>query len=98
MLGPIQNKMQYQKLRDLIEDCRREGCNFSLDQPLTAQEDLARQSLESGFFLWPIIVDNPPADSPLVTEEQFGGLFTEMYEGRVLTCHSRTYHPLYAFF
>ncbi|GFF92920.1 aldehyde dehydrogenase [Aspergillus udagawae] len=72
MLGPIQNKMQYQKLRDLIEDCRREGCNFSLDQPLTAQEELARQSLESGFFLWPIIVDNPPADSPLVTEEQFG--------------------------
>lgn len=72
ILGPIQNEMQYKKLRDLIEKCRNEGHRFALDQPPTAQEELAQQSLESGFFLWPMIVDNPPKDSSLVTDEQFG--------------------------
>lgn len=72
VVGPIQNEMQYRKLKDLIEKCRKEGHKFALDQPDTAQEELARQSLESGFFLWPMIVDNPPKDSSLVTDEQFG--------------------------
>ncbi|PKX89394.1 ALDH-like protein, partial [Aspergillus novofumigatus IBT 16806] len=81
VMGLSQNKMQYQKLRELIESCRREGCTISLDEPHTAKDDLERQSLESGFFLWPTIVDNPPADSPLVSEERFGGLYYRQVRG-----------------
>ncbi|KAL6232479.1 hypothetical protein BDW75DRAFT_217764 [Aspergillus navahoensis] len=70
VIPPIQNQMQYEKLRDLIAKCRKDGCTFALDQGQQAPPEDERGG--RGFFLQPIIVDNPPPDSPLVTEEQFG--------------------------
>lgn len=56
--------MQYEKVKDLIADTKSQGYKFALPpQTITSGE---------GFFLTPIIVDNPPATSRIVTEEQFG--------------------------
>jgi acyl-CoA reductase-like NAD-dependent aldehyde dehydrogenase len=62
-LGPIQNKMQYEKVMDLIEDTKRIGAHIVhggdiIDQP--------------GYFIPVTIVDNPPEDSRVVVEEAFG--------------------------
>lgn len=71
-MGPVQNEMQFMKLKGLIADCRERGYVFALDEPDGGRDDLVRQSLDAGFFLWPMIVDDPPAESALVMEEQFG--------------------------
>lgn len=63
-LGPVNNRMQYDKLRDLFEDTRRNG----YDVPLGGTID---ESLE-GNFVPVTIVNNPPEDSRIVQEEPFG--------------------------
>ncbi|KAL4810629.1 aldehyde dehydrogenase domain-containing protein [Aspergillus unguis] len=62
IFGPIQNQMQYTIVSDLIEDCKATGCNI-----LTGQNQPA-----NGLYVEPFIVDNPPQDSRIVKEEQFG--------------------------
>lgn len=63
-LGPIQNRMQYDKLRDLFADTRAKGYKVPLGG--TIDESLA------GNFVPVTIVDNPPEDSRIVKEEPFG--------------------------
>lgn len=62
-LGPIQNRMQFEKVKDLLEDTRRIGANI-----------LTGGAAESGkgYFIPVTIVDNPPDDSRVVREEAFG--------------------------
>jgi acyl-CoA reductase-like NAD-dependent aldehyde dehydrogenase len=62
-LGPLQNKMQYDKVVELIEDTRRRGGRF-----LTGG-DVPKGP---GYFLPPTLVADVPEDSRLVQEEQFG--------------------------
>lgn len=62
-LGPIQNKMQYEKVIDLIEDTKRSGASIVLGGEI---ED------RPGYFIPVTIVDNPPEDSRVVVEEAFG--------------------------
>lgn len=62
-LGPIQNRPQYEKLRDLFEDTRRSGASIPLGGEI---EDAP------GYFVPVTIVDNPSDDSRLVREEPFG--------------------------
>lgn len=62
--GPSQNSMQYGKLVDLYEHGSKEGWKFALGG------DPSRKG--SGYFLPPTVVDNPPDDSRVVVEEQFG--------------------------
>ena len=62
-LGPIQNRMQYGRVRELLEDIKQTGGKVVLggltnDQP--------------GFFVPVTIVDNPPEESRVVKEEAFG--------------------------
>lgn len=61
-LGPLQNKMQYDKVRDLIEEARGEGKIIAggviPDQP--------------GYFIRPTIVRDITDGTRLVDEEQFG--------------------------
>jgi acyl-CoA reductase-like NAD-dependent aldehyde dehydrogenase len=61
-IGPLQNKMQYDKVRELIEDARHDGKIIAggvvLDQ--------------SGYFIRPTIVRDITDGSRLVDEEQFG--------------------------
>lgn len=61
-LGPVQNRRQYERVRDLLADAR--SANLTL---LQGAEVPAR-----GFFVPITIVDNPPDDSKVVTEEAFG--------------------------
>jgi acyl-CoA reductase-like NAD-dependent aldehyde dehydrogenase len=62
-LGPIQNKMQYDKVVDIIEDTKKRGATF-----------LAGGEIPKGpgYFLPPTLVTDIAEDSRLVREEQFG--------------------------
>jgi acyl-CoA reductase-like NAD-dependent aldehyde dehydrogenase len=65
-MGPMQNKMQYEKVQDLVADSTTQGYKFALaPRPIT---------FGKGYYLSPSIVDNPPATARIVVEEQFGTL------------------------
>lgn len=63
MLGPIQNRPQFERVKALIADSRAAGHHF-----LTGGE------IENsrGYFIRPTIIDNPPESSAVVQEEAFG--------------------------
>lgn len=67
-IGPVQNKMQYDKLQNLLADAREKGTVLAggdrLDRP--------------GYFIAPTIVRDLPEDSRLVQEEQFGPVLPVM--------------------
>lgn len=63
-LGPIQNKMQFNKLLSLFADTRDNGYKIALGGEID-------ESLE-GNYVPVTIVDNPPDDSRVVKEEPFG--------------------------
>ncbi|MBY8822164.1 aldehyde dehydrogenase family protein [Sphingomonas colocasiae] len=62
-LGPIQNRMQFEKLKDLLADANAQGLRFLAGGAV---------SEGPGFFVPIAIVDNPPEDSRVVREEAFG--------------------------
>jgi acyl-CoA reductase-like NAD-dependent aldehyde dehydrogenase len=61
--GPVQNRMQYNKVKALIEDAVQQGGKI-----ITAQKDVA----ENGYFITPTLVTNVQEGVALVDEEQFG--------------------------
>ena len=66
-LGPIQNAMQYAKVRDLLSDCRAQGYSFA-----TGDDTRGSNVPAQGYFIPPTVIDNPPNSARIVTEEQFG--------------------------
>jgi acyl-CoA reductase-like NAD-dependent aldehyde dehydrogenase len=60
--GPIQNKMQFEKVKGYLEDARRNG-------KIVAGGEVAKGR---GYFVRPTIVRDIPDGSALVREEQFG--------------------------
>jgi acyl-CoA reductase-like NAD-dependent aldehyde dehydrogenase len=62
-LGPIQNKMQYDKVVGIIEDTKRSGAKFLTGGTIPKG---------AGYFLPPTLVTDIADDSRLVREEQFG--------------------------
>ncbi|MEQ8743702.1 aldehyde dehydrogenase family protein [Parasphingorhabdus sp.] len=62
-LGPIQNRMQYEKVKDLLADTAALGVSV-----LTG----GAASKGPGYFIPVTLVDNPPDDSRVVREEAFG--------------------------
>lgn len=62
-LGPINNKLQFQRVVSLIKDAKEKGYKF-----LTG----GLPENEKGYFVPVTILDNPPEDSRIVQEEQFG--------------------------
>jgi acyl-CoA reductase-like NAD-dependent aldehyde dehydrogenase len=62
--GPIQNRQQFQVIKDLIADSRAEGHEF-----LTGE---GTGLPSKGFFIPLTIISNPPESSRIVQEEQFG--------------------------
>lgn len=62
-LGPLQNRMQFLKVCDLIEDSRKQGYRFLLGGTVPKR---------AGYFVPVTIIDNPPDDSRCVMEEAFG--------------------------
>ena len=73
-LGPIQNKMQYDKVVGIIEDTKKRGATF-----LTGG-DVPKGP---GYFLPPTLVTDVPEDSRLVQEEQFGPIVPIMNSASV---------------
>ncbi|KAK2606526.1 hypothetical protein N8I77_005269 [Diaporthe amygdali] len=66
VLGPSQNSMQYAKLQDLYGHVSKEGWKLALGGGSSGSKT------GNGFFLPATVVDNPPEDSRIVVEEQFG--------------------------
>src|SRR5262249_7728318 len=64
VLGPVQNRLQYQRLQSAWEEITRSGAKvlFRGDVP----------SNENGFFFPVTLLDNPPDDASYVTQELFG--------------------------
>jgi acyl-CoA reductase-like NAD-dependent aldehyde dehydrogenase len=64
LLGPIQNKMQYEKVKTFFADSKEKGHVFAVGEPDVHPG--------KGFFIQPAIIDNPPNDSRIIAEEPFG--------------------------
>jgi len=62
-LGPLQNRMQYDKVRDFLEDTKKSGARF------LAGGDIPEGP---GYFIPPAIVTDIDEHARLVREEQFG--------------------------
>lgn len=61
--GPMQNAAQYERVKALIEQAKAQGLKIVAGgDPIEG----------SGYFLPLTIIDNPPEDSQIVREEQFG--------------------------
>jgi acyl-CoA reductase-like NAD-dependent aldehyde dehydrogenase len=60
--GPLQNRMQYDRVRELLDDAKLHGT--------VAAEGNTPEG--PGYFIAPTIVRDLPDDAPLVREEQFG--------------------------
>jgi acyl-CoA reductase-like NAD-dependent aldehyde dehydrogenase len=60
-LGPLQNKMQFEKVKGFLEDAKKNGKVIAGGEPLD----------RPGYFIPPTIVRDIPDDARLVQEEQF---------------------------
>ncbi len=60
--GPVQNRMQFEKVRAIIEDARTQGKIIAGGEPHQGK----------GFFISPTVVSDLPDSARLVAEEQFG--------------------------
>lgn len=63
-IGPVQNAPQYEKVTEYFDDCRAHGYTFAVGGHIDPDT--------RGWFVPVTLVDNPPDDSRLVTEEPFG--------------------------
>jgi aldehyde dehydrogenase (NAD+) len=63
-IGPIQNKPQYKRVLELIQDAKDKGYKF-----LTGGD---HDPTIPGYFVPVTVLDNPPEDARIVAEEQFG--------------------------
>jgi aldehyde dehydrogenase (NAD+) len=61
-MGPLQNRQQYDRVRALVDEARANQTVVLGGEPLEGP----------GYFIAPMLIDNPPSDSRIVTEEQFG--------------------------
>lgn len=64
-LGPIQNRMQFDKVGELIADCKGQGLALH-------EGSLDPSAGNRGYFVPVTVVENPPEDSRIVQEEPFG--------------------------
>lgn len=62
-LGPIQNRVQYERVKELIADAHRTGVRFLTGGDVPEGK---------GYFVPVTILDNPPDDARSVVEEAFG--------------------------
>lgn len=64
-VGPVQNHMQYGKVKELFEEAEIQKWTIALG-------GLKDKPEGKGFILPPTIIDNPAEDSRIVVEEPFG--------------------------
>ncbi|KAL6706440.1 hypothetical protein ACN47E_005546 [Coniothyrium glycines] len=64
LLGPVQNQMQFERVKGFFADSKAKGYTFAAGEPDVTSS--------KGFFIQPTIIDNPPNDSRIIQEEPFG--------------------------
>lgn len=64
LFSPVQNELQYKIVQDLIADCKKHNYTILCGGSATDSQP--------GFFIPPVVVDQPPDDSKVVQMEQFG--------------------------
>jgi len=64
ILGPIQNRVQYERVKDFFADSKTQGYKFAAGEPDVLSSN--------GYFIQPTIIDNPPNNSRIIQEEPFG--------------------------
>lgn len=69
VLGPLQNRRQYERVAALLADARAQGLTL-IQGPGGPEGD--------GYFIPVTIVDNPPEDAAVVQEEAFGPVLPMM--------------------
>ncbi|KAH9212341.1 aldehyde dehydrogenase [Leptodontidium sp. 2 PMI_412] len=62
-LGPVQNKMQYDRVQGFFDDVEKNGMTVAVGGKVPDSE---------GYFINPTIIDNPAEESRIVVEEPFG--------------------------
>ncbi|MBB3223600.1 acyl-CoA reductase-like NAD-dependent aldehyde dehydrogenase [Massilia umbonata] len=62
-VGPVQNRMQFEKIKTFLDDIRAKGYKVVLGGEVDPDRP--------GYFIPVTVVDNPPEDSMIVQEEQF---------------------------
>ncbi|POS78360.1 aldehyde dehydrogenase (NAD+) [Diaporthe helianthi] len=65
--GPLQNSMQYNRVKTFFDDIASQGWKVALGGEMPASEQSAK-----GYFIKPTIIDRPPEKSRIVVEEPFG--------------------------
>ncbi|KAJ2907095.1 Aldehyde dehydrogenase [Zalerion maritima] len=76
LFGPVSNKMQYDTVKTIVEDCKARGMKIVAGGEVGGAEAGATNG--RGFWVSPTVVANPPEDSLLVQEEQFGPIIPIM--------------------
>lgn len=66
-LGPIQNSMQYEKVKGFFDDIDKEHWTVAVGGKIP--------NTGKGYFITPTIIDRPEEKSRIVTEEPFGEFF-----------------------
>ena len=69
-VGPIQNRKQFERVCELIQDAKDQGYTFLVGGDVDPSG--------SGYFVPITILDNPPEDARIVAEEQFGPIMPLM--------------------
>ncbi|KFY32234.1 hypothetical protein V493_00404 [Pseudogymnoascus sp. VKM F-4281 (FW-2241)] len=62
-IGPVQNEMQYERIKGFFNDIEKEGWNVAVGGKIDDSP---------GYFINPTIIDRPKEDSRIVVEEPFG--------------------------
>lgn len=62
-LGPVQNAMQYERVKGFFEDVHAQNMKIAVG---------GKNERSDGYFITPTIIDNPTETSKIVTEEPFG--------------------------
>ncbi|MGE5952314.1 MAG: aldehyde dehydrogenase family protein [Qipengyuania vulgaris] len=74
-VGPIQNKKQFDRVCELIQDAKDNGYQFLTGGDVDPSG--------TGYYVPITILDNPPEDARIVAEEQFGPVMPLMKFGSV---------------
>ncbi|MGZ3275410.1 MAG: aldehyde dehydrogenase family protein [Caulobacteraceae bacterium] len=84
-IGPVQNKMQYEKLKGMLAEAREQGTVLAggdaIDRP--------------GYFIAPTIVKDLPESARLVQEEQFGPVLPVMKYNDIEEVIARANNSIY---
>ncbi|KAJ4013737.1 hypothetical protein NW752_005448 [Fusarium irregulare] len=63
--GPVQNEMQYNRVKTFFEDIEKQGWKVATGGKFETAP-------KNGYYITPTVIDNPPEDSRIVVEEPFG--------------------------